>query len=126
MPFSDPSLTGLTANVTLPAGMNGKARAFNLSEDRRYKDSEGFGDGGFATGKLTGQRLSGRIAGFVTTSTLGLGTSFENVAMTFTMDSGRTVTGNFDITGIEWTASVGEIQNFSANFVSNGPYTDTI
>ena len=125
MAFSDPSLTGLTANVTLPSGMNGKVRAFNCSENRRYKDSEGLGDGGFATGKLTGQRLTGRLAGFMTTSALGIGTSFENVALTLTYDSGRTITGNFDITDIDSAASVGEITNFTANFISNGPYTSS-
>ena len=59
----------------------------------------------------------------MTSSTLGMGTSFENVSITFTADSGRTITGNFDVTNIEWGAAVGEIQTFTANFVSNGPYT---
>lgn len=123
MSFSDTSLTGLTANFTLPSGMNGKISSFDCAEDRRWRDSEGFVDGGYQTGKLTGQALSGRVTGYVNGSTLGIGTAFENVAVTATADSGRTITMNIDITNIQWGARVGEMQVFSASFRSNGPYT---
>lgn len=123
MPFSDPALTGLTADATLPNGMNAKICAFDLSEDKRWKDSEGFGDGGYQTGKLTGQGISGNIVGYINGGSPGIGTQFENVAVTFQAASGRTWTGNIDITNIRWGAKVGEMQTFSAQFRSNGPYT---
>ena len=117
-------LTGLTASFTLPSGVNSKvARAF-LTENHRWKDSEGFVDGGFQTGVLTGQRLAGRIVGFVTgTAPVGIGSSLENVNVTITLDSGRAVTFNSTWTDIEVGASTGEVTAMSGSFVSNGTYT---
>ena len=117
-------LTGLTASFTLPNGMNCKSARAYLTENRRWKDSEGFVDAGFQTGVLTGQRLAGRIVGYVTTTApLGIGTAFENVNVTITLDTGRAVTFNATFTDIETGASVGEVTAMSASFVSNGSYT---
>lgn len=121
--MSDTALTGLTANFTLPSGMNGKITRFSMAEGKRWKDSEGFIDGGFQTGKLTGQGIAGRVVGYINNGNPGLGTQFENVSCTATADSGRSFPLNIDITDIEWGAAVGEMQTFMASFRSNGTYT---
>jgi len=123
--MADTSLTGLTASFTLPSGLVAKVRMFSLAEGKRWKDSEGFVDAGYQTGKLTGQGIAGRIVGFITTTATGLGTQFENVSVTVQVDVGRTLTLNVDITDIELGASVGELQSFMASFRSNGVYTNT-
>lgn len=121
--MADLALTGLTANFTLPSGMNGKISRFSLAEGKRWKDSEGFIDGGFQTGKLTGQGIAGRVVGYINNGNPGIGTQFENVAITCIMDTGRTFPLNIDITDIEWGAAVGEMQTFMASFRSNQSYT---
>lgn len=123
MAFSDPTLTGLTASFTLPSGMNGKISGFNVGENFRWKDSEGFVDGGFQTGKLTGQGLDGQCVGYVTGSSLGLGTKWENVPMVATAQTGQQISINGTVSNIRWGAKVGENQTFTASFRSNGPYT---
>ena len=123
--MADTSLTGLTANFTLPSGLNAKVRMFSLAEGKRWKDSEGFADAGYQTGHLTGQGIAGRVVGFVNGSLTGLGTQFENVSVTVQVDVGRTLTLNVDFTDIELGASVGELQSFMASFRSNGTYTNT-
>ncbi len=120
---TDTSLTGLTADFTLPSGMSGKICRFSMAEGKRWKDSEGFVDEGFQTGKLTGQGIAGRVVGYINGGDPGLGTQFENVAVTATADTGRALSLNIDITDIEWGAAVGEMQTFMASFRSNGAYT---
>lgn len=121
--MADTALTALTANITLPSGLNGKIAGFNMAEGKRWKDSEGFIDAGFQTGKLTGQGIAGRCVGYINNGSPGIGTPFENVSATFTADTGRAITLNIDITDIEWAARVGEMQMFAASFRSNGAYT---
>ncbi len=122
--MADLALTGLTGSFTLPSGMNAKIARFFIAENRRWKDSEGFIDAGFQTGKLTGQRLAGRVVGYViSTAPLGIGTAFENVTILCQADTGRVLTFTADVTDIEWGEAVGEITAFSASFVSNGTYT---
>ena len=120
--MADTSLTGLTASFTLPSGMVAKVRMFSLAEGKRWKDSEGFVDAGYQTGHLTGQGIAGRVVGFVAGTGVGIGTQYENVPVTVTLDSGRFITLNVDITDIEVGASVGELQSFMASFRSNGSY----
>jgi len=120
--MADDTLTGLTANFTLPSGMTGKIRRFNGRNSFRWKDSEGFSDNGFQTGKITGQGINGAVSGFVKGSALGFGNTFENVSVTLIADTGRQQQITATFTDIEWGAQVGELTTFACNFRSNGIY----
>ena len=116
-------LTGLTATFASADRHERQAAQFMVGEAFRERDSEGFEDLGFQTGKITGQGLSGRVVGWIRGSTPGMGTIFENVACTATAASGRTFPMNVNITNINWGAKVGELQTFEASFKSTGAYT---
>lgn len=128
MAYTDTAMTALGASFTLPTGVNGKLYRFSMAEGRRRKDSEGFVDAGFQTGKLTGQGLSCRVVGYiVSTGGPGIGaasTVLENISVTATLDTGRAITFNATFTDIEWGAACGEMQAFSASILSNGNYTN--
>lgn len=124
--MASPELTGQTGSVTLPPGMGGKVTNFRLRPNFRWKDNEGFADAGFQTGKLTGQGISGTVTLHVNTGGLLMATQQEAVAMVFQSTTGRTITGNFDLTDGELVVATGEIQVYTFNVRSNGTYTDTI
>lgn len=123
--MADTSLTALTANFTLPNGVTGKIRGFGVDENFRWKDSEGFEDGGYQTGKLTGQGLNVSVTGFVKSTALGIGTRYDQVSFVAIADSGRQIPFTGSITDIRWGAQVGEVQTFSATVRSSGSYTNS-
>ncbi|HMD54901.1 MAG TPA: hypothetical protein VKJ65_10165 [Phycisphaerae bacterium] len=118
-------LTGLTASVTLPSGVNANIYDAQLEEQFREKNAEGFVDAGFGSGILTGQRLHGVIVGWLSTSDPGISTMHSNVPISFTASNGCVISGNFNITRLKIRMSVGQVSIFTADVASVGQYTKT-
>ena len=122
---ANPEIGGKGGTVTLPSGIAGKVIRWSGREEITERDNTGFTDGGYFNGKLTRQRFSGSVLIHINSGTVGTGTLLENVAMTLQVDTCRTITGNFNITGTEIVVDNGDIVAFTANFGSNGEYTNS-
>ncbi len=116
-------LTGLSATITLPAGVTAKVYDCELDEEFREQDSEGFEDNGFGNGTLTGQRLKGSVVGWLTENDPGVGDYHSGVPIVFTAASGCVISGNFNITRFKVRLKVGEMSLFTAMVASVGAYT---
>lgn len=116
--------------VSLPSGFNADFQSFDVNERQSTEDTTTFDNATmYSTNQGTGtSTMTISATGFVNASAPGFGTMDESgAAATFTIDSGRTITGTFIVSGIRLTevrtrATVG----VTFDLINAGDVTSTV